>query len=303
MHIRYLSNGNYEIEVPGRAWDTLIPIKGMSPPSDFQYQPASSAQNAAGLFTGPARWGGYKYSEYAFWYSRDVGRQGWVAFGSQTAAADIPRSGSATYDGVVHGSADIMSTDPLSAPFYYPAQVDGDVSLAFDFDAGNAGRVDDAVHSRRDAAGENRHLCLQRHRLLSRKPNLFRVVRRELKTGPISSPADSPGRARKKRSAASRSRSASPMAASSAVPTIRFTRPWAPGSPSDRDRREMIMSQAVRLPVACLGAAALLQTATPVSGAKAMGTTVTVSAAQLFEIARAAADKGESATANAPTKP
>jgi len=136
VHIRYLSNGNYEIEVPGRAWDTLIPIKGMSPPSDFQYQPASSAQNAAGLFTGPARWGGYKYSEYAFWYSRDVGRQGWVAFGSPTAAADIPRAGSANYDGVVHGSADIMSTDPLSAPFYYPAQVDGTVSLAFDFGAG-----------------------------------------------------------------------------------------------------------------------------------------------------------------------
>jgi hypothetical protein len=136
VHIRYLSNGNYEMELPGRGWDILVPIKGTSPPSDFQYQPSSSAQNAAGLFTGPARWSGYKYSEYAYWYSRDIGRQGWVAFGSPTAAADVPRTGSATYDGVVHGSADIMSTDPLSAPFYYPTQIDGSVSLAFDFGAG-----------------------------------------------------------------------------------------------------------------------------------------------------------------------
>ena len=29
-----------------------------------------------------------------------------------------------------------MSTDLLSAPFYYPAQIDGGVSLAFDFGAG-----------------------------------------------------------------------------------------------------------------------------------------------------------------------
>lgn len=136
VHIRYLSNGTYEIEVPGRGWDTLTSIKGTTPPSDFQYQPASAAQNAAGLFTGPARSSSYKYSEHAFWYSRETGRQGWVAFGSPTAAANIPSTGSATYAGMVRGSADIMTTDPLSAPFYYPSQVDGTVSLSFNFGAG-----------------------------------------------------------------------------------------------------------------------------------------------------------------------
>ena len=135
VHIRYTSNGTYEIEVPGKPWDTLIPIRGQSPPSENYYQPSQTAQNDAGLFTVPARWAGYKYSEYGSWYSRETFRTGWVAFGIPTPAEAIPRSGSATYGGNVHGSVDIMQTDPLSAPFYYPTWVDGTVSLSFDFGA------------------------------------------------------------------------------------------------------------------------------------------------------------------------
>lgn len=136
LHIRYSSAGLYEIEVPGKAWDTLIPVLGQSPPSDVHYQPASAPQNFGGLFTVPARWSGYRYSEYGNWFSRENNRSGWVAFGIPTPTGGVPTAGSATYQGIVHGSADIMQTDALSAPFYYHTVIDGTVSLAFNFGAG-----------------------------------------------------------------------------------------------------------------------------------------------------------------------
>ena len=138
LQIRYSSAGYYEILLPGRSWDTLVSAAGYSPPSETNFQP-KGFQNMAGLNLVPAKWAGYKYSEYGNWYARDTGRSGWIAFGIPTPAAGVPTTGTATYAGTVHGSADIMSTDMLSAPSYYPAYLDGKVTLSFDFQRGTLG--------------------------------------------------------------------------------------------------------------------------------------------------------------------
>ena len=50
VHIRYTSSGNYQIQMPGAAWDQLIFEKGSVPadPANANlFQPASAPQNAA----------------------------------------------------------------------------------------------------------------------------------------------------------------------------------------------------------------------------------------------------------------
>jgi hypothetical protein len=136
-HIRYSSRGFYEIALPGKDWDTLVPHKGLANPTadNTSFQPASAVQNAAWFNTVTARWAGYVYSEYAVWGSRESDRSGWLGFGIPTPAGGTPATGSATYQGSVQGSADIMQYDGL-ARTYFPAGVDGKVTLKFDFQQG-----------------------------------------------------------------------------------------------------------------------------------------------------------------------
>ena len=144
-HIRYTSGALYEIQLPGKDWDSLVPYKGLANPTtdNVSFQPASAAESGALFNTITARWAGYSYSDYGAWYSRETGRYGWVAVGVPTAASAIPVMGSATYHGDVHGSADIMQTDPLSLPTHYPSSVDGKITLNFDFEKGTlAGAMD-----------------------------------------------------------------------------------------------------------------------------------------------------------------
>jgi hypothetical protein len=140
-HIRYAAGGYYEIQLPSKDWEMLVPYKGLANPTtdNTSFQPASAAQNQAGFNTVTARWAGYVYSEYASWYSRESGRSGWLAFGIPTPASGVPTTGSASYLGSVHGTADIMQTDLLSRPSHYPAGVDGNVTLSFDFQRGTLG--------------------------------------------------------------------------------------------------------------------------------------------------------------------
>ncbi len=64
-HIRYTSGGYYEIELPGKTWDRLIPHSGISPPSTTEFQPQSS--DLAYFIISDSKASGYQYSELAAW--------------------------------------------------------------------------------------------------------------------------------------------------------------------------------------------------------------------------------------------
>lgn len=139
-HIRYNAAGYYEIEMPGAAWDRLVHYKGIvGPSSDNNYfQPQSVAQNQGYIVTTNSRDRGYIYSELAGWGSFAASRWGYVAFGTATPEGSVPVTGSASYSGLVSGSTDIMVADNLYGG-YFPMNVDGTVSLNFDFGAETLG--------------------------------------------------------------------------------------------------------------------------------------------------------------------
>lgn len=140
-HIRYNAAGYYEIEMPGAAWDRLIPYKGLAnpdPATNNYFQPQGVAQNYAYLVTSNSRNNGYSYSEFGSWGSDAAGRWGDVAFGSSTPAGAVPITGSATFSGIVSGSADILSPDYLYGG-YVTTSIGGSVRLDFDFAKGSLG--------------------------------------------------------------------------------------------------------------------------------------------------------------------
>jgi hypothetical protein len=135
-HIRYNPGGYYEIQMPGAAWDRLITAKGVipqDPQTNNNFQPASAGQNEAHFITYLARLSGYQYSEMAGW--SDLGNSGLIAFGSATPAGAAPMAGSATYNGIVSGSSDILQFDGLAGQ-YIDTAIGGSVQLAFNFGAG-----------------------------------------------------------------------------------------------------------------------------------------------------------------------
>ena len=138
--IRYTSDGDYEIRMPGSNWGTLVPYKGLAdPPADNDYfQPAGVAENAGYLVTSNTRLDGYDYSELGSWGSKDAGRWGYLAFGDPTPAGGVPASGSATFTGMVAGSADVMTADNLYGG-YDPMALNGSVTLNFNFAQGTLG--------------------------------------------------------------------------------------------------------------------------------------------------------------------
>jgi hypothetical protein len=139
VHIRYNAGGYYEIELPGSAWDPLTHYKGLGNPTteNNYFQPASVPQNHGFLIISKSRDQGYQYSELAAWGSDLTAAPpfGHVAFGTPTPAGAIPVTGSASYAGVISGTADIMAPDNLYGGFY-PATVEGNIALNFNFAAG-----------------------------------------------------------------------------------------------------------------------------------------------------------------------
>ena len=137
VHIRYTSGGYYEIEMPGASWDKLDFAKGIIPQDPSfanDFQPESAPQNGAHLITTISRSEGYKYSELAGWYD-GLGRIGEIAFGSATPSGQVPVSGSATYQGIVGGTSDIVTSDAFDG--YYRMPISGTVQLGFDFAKGS----------------------------------------------------------------------------------------------------------------------------------------------------------------------
>jgi hypothetical protein len=129
-HIRYTTAGYYEIQLPGKDWDGLIPHKGYLPPSENVFQPASSNNY---FVIEQAKDKGYLYSELASW-SDDAQRYGTVAFGSSTLPGQVPQTGSATYQGIVGGSSDVVNSNSFDGN--YRVSVAGSVDLNFNFGQG-----------------------------------------------------------------------------------------------------------------------------------------------------------------------
>ena len=134
-HIRYSAADYYEIEFPNTNWDGLVHYKALQNPTSLNmtFEPAST--NGPFVTIERAQDSGYLYSELASWGSSTGSRFGWMAFGVPTPQGGVPVTGSATYNGLVHGSADIMEYD-LLAGGYFPASVDGTVELNFGFAQG-----------------------------------------------------------------------------------------------------------------------------------------------------------------------
>ena len=131
-HIRYTSGGLYEIELPGKTWDRLIPHSGISPPSMTEFQPQSS--DLAYFIISDSKASGYQYSELAAWADPGSNRYGAVAFGAATLPGQVPVTGSSTYSGIVNGSSDVINSNSFDGSYRVP--VSGTVDLGFDFAKG-----------------------------------------------------------------------------------------------------------------------------------------------------------------------
>ena len=140
VHVRYNAAGYYEIQMPGDQWDTLIFDKGSKPqdPETFNFfQPQSAAQNSAYLVTSVSKSQGYKYSEMGAW--SDGSGSGWLAFGTATSSAQMPITGSATYNGLVSGGSTVMQDDGWADSGKSAVPLAGTVQLTFDFGQGTLG--------------------------------------------------------------------------------------------------------------------------------------------------------------------
>lgn len=150
-HIRYTSSGFYEIELPRSAWDRLTHYKGLVNPEagNNYFQPASAPQNYGYLVISNARDSGYKYSEMGSWGDLNLsleGRFGALAFGVPTGSGAVPTIGTATYNGIVSGTTDVLEYDNLYGGTFSTG-AGGTVSLSFDFGAATlAGKMDLSIN-------------------------------------------------------------------------------------------------------------------------------------------------------------
>lgn len=131
-HIRFESNGTYEIMLPGGEWDELIPFgQGTGP------NVATDSTHDIQLVLSGSRDNGYKYSEVASYIASGPNQFGAFAFGTLTPDGAVPVIGSATYSGTVMGTSDVIASDSFDGP--NRASVSGSVDLDFDFGAGTLG--------------------------------------------------------------------------------------------------------------------------------------------------------------------
>ena len=135
--LRYTASGNYEIQLPGAAFDLLVPYEssGSSTANNNLFQPSTAPRSTEMLSTELSRVDGYRYSELGGWRdSGAISRMGILAFGSPTPTAAIPASGSATYRGRVNGTADLVYIDGLGGGSFF-AGTPGTITLTVDFAA------------------------------------------------------------------------------------------------------------------------------------------------------------------------
>ncbi len=207
-HIRYTSGGFYEIELPGKTWDRLIPHSGISPPSTTEFQPQSS--DLAYFAISDSKASGYQYSELASWGDPSSNRYGAVAFGAATLPGQVPVTGSSTYSEIVNGSSDVINSNSFDGSYRVP--VSGTVDLGFDFGKRDSRRVDQPEPQRLQP-GDDRHVRLQGHAFFRSEARPIPASSPPRRRGRIISWDSSPVRMRKRRLARGRCPSFSPREA------------------------------------------------------------------------------------------
>jgi hypothetical protein len=129
--IRYTSGGVYEVQLPGRSFERIVPYSDR-----FTIAPQENdATPEALLQISRSRDSGYNYSEIAKWSSESADRFGVFGFGVPTPEGAVPITGSANYSGSVLGEADVYYFEFFSGVFVREP-VSGTVDLNFDFAEG-----------------------------------------------------------------------------------------------------------------------------------------------------------------------
>jgi hypothetical protein len=148
LRIRYDSNsGRYEVMATGEDWIGLID-EPKSDPGLLLF--ANKAELNDGYFSARVRYTHqvpelrYQYSSLASWNIRDEGQSnslsGITAFGSATPEGLVPLAGSAQYNGLIEGEANVPALSGWGDSDRAP--IAGSVSLNFDFGRGTlAGQI------------------------------------------------------------------------------------------------------------------------------------------------------------------
>jgi hypothetical protein len=127
-HIRFMSDGTYQVLLPGKEWNELL-----------SFAPGNLLRDTDNNFeavTSDSKDKGYQYSELALYHSINPQQFGAFAFGSLTPEGDVPITGSATYTGTISGSSDVIG---MNAGQSFREIATGSVTLSFDFAAGALG--------------------------------------------------------------------------------------------------------------------------------------------------------------------
>lgn len=147
LRVRYdATTQEYSVMAPGAAWSTVNDDPNSSsltaaPNQNFRFTDGASflMTRASSKATDPLL--NFQYSNLAAWGTRGGDTVQYTAFGAVTPAGAAPRSGAATYAGVIGGVSSVTYFDQLAAQTFH-ASVEGDITLKFDFAAGTlAGEV------------------------------------------------------------------------------------------------------------------------------------------------------------------
>ncbi len=128
-HIRYTTDGHYEVLLPGAGWEQLVPYGQGTSPDVLTVASSPTTQLVV------SRLDNYQYSALSTWSSPED-RYGTFAFGVPTPEGAVPVTGSANYLGGVIGQSDVYLFDYLAGASFRVG-VDGTVSLDFDFAKGS----------------------------------------------------------------------------------------------------------------------------------------------------------------------
>lgn len=145
MRIRFdAATSTYEVLVDSGGWQGLRPSKTYhsTPEHYFSFGPSNNESffQVSTTAKDPAP-GNYLYSSLAVWgkgagaYWDDAN---YTAFGVPTSAGSMPVTGSASYQGIIRGSSDVLEMDNLIGA-QVAATIHGSVALSFDFGAGTLG--------------------------------------------------------------------------------------------------------------------------------------------------------------------
>ena len=128
---RYDASTNvYQVELPSGTWETLSTTDGTLPDWGRHATSPSGARVLLGYDRTIDTTDPYPYSTLVR-YTAPGALFGWLAIGIPTPSAGLPSSGSATFNGILRGSADVMEEDGWGG--IQPTDVTGSVTLSFDF--------------------------------------------------------------------------------------------------------------------------------------------------------------------------